>query len=72
MSKARFDQALKSFIQNGEEPIMPQTFFETLAEIEQERAEKTIELQASIVDGQLQFSPSPELAVSGNEILLEN
>jgi hypothetical protein len=43
-----------------------------LADIERERAQKTIELQAAIVDGQLRFAPSPELSVRANEILVGN
>lgn len=70
MNKKSFDQAFASFIQRGEEKITPQTFFQVLAEIERERAQKTIELQAQIVEGQLQFAPSPELSVRGNEIWL--
>ena len=70
MSKQRFDKAFAQFIQQDEEPITPPTFFETLAEIERERAPKVIELQASLIGGQLQFTPSPELSVHGNEIVL--
>lgn len=70
MSKKRFDQAFAKFIRRDEEKITPQTFFQTLAEIERERAQKTIELEAQIVEGQLQFAPSPELTVRGNEIFL--
>ena len=70
MSKKRFDQAFAKFIRSSEEKITPQSFFQVLAEIERERAQKTIELQAEIVDGQLQFAASPELSVHGNEILL--
>ena len=70
MSKKRFDQAFAQFIAQDEEPITASTFFQTLAEIERERAHKTIELQAEIVNGQLQFAASPELSVRGNEILL--
>lgn len=72
MSKARFDRAFENFIRNDQEQITASTFFETLAEIEQDRAEKTIELQASIVGGQLQFTPSPDVTVKGNEIVLGN
>ncbi len=72
MSKKRFDQAFAQFIQQNDEKITPPTFFEALAEIERERAPKTIDLQAAIVDGQLQFAPSPELAVHANEIRLGN
>ncbi len=72
MNKARFDSAFENFIRNDEEQITARAFFETLAEIEQERAEKTIESQASIVGGQLQFTPSPDVTVNGNEIVLGN
>lgn len=70
MTKARFDRAFAVYIRAGEEKISPRTFFHTLAEIEQERVEKTIELQASIVGGRLQFAPSPDVSVNGNEIVL--
>jgi hypothetical protein len=70
MSKQRFDKAFAKFIQQGEENLTPPTFFQTLAEIERDRAPKTIELQAKLVAGQLQFAPSPELSVHGNEIVL--
>ncbi|MDQ3010363.1 MAG: hypothetical protein M3X11_06635 [Acidobacteriota bacterium] len=72
MDKTRFDRAFENFIRSDEEQITGRTFFETLAEIEQARAERTIELQASIVGGQLQFSPSPDVTVHGNEIMLGN
>ena len=72
MSKAHFDRALTAYIRAGEEKISPRTFFHTWAEIEQEHVEKTIELQASIVGGRLQFAPSPDVSVSGNEIVLGN
>ncbi len=72
MSKKRFDKAFAKFIRQGEERIKPQTFFQVLADIERERAQKTIELQAAIVDGQLRFAPSPELSVRANEILVGN
>jgi hypothetical protein len=70
MSKQRFDKAFAKFIQQNEEKITPPTFFATLAEIERARAPKTIELRAHLVAGQLQFAPSPELSVRGNEIVL--
>lgn len=70
MSKKRFDKAFAKFIRSSEEKITPETFFQVLDEIERERAQKTIELQARIVEGQLQFAPSPELSVRGNEIWL--
>ncbi len=70
MSKAKFDKAFARFIRQSEEKISAPTFFHTLAEIEQERTEKVIELRARIVAGQLQFVPSPDLSVHDNEIVL--
>ena len=72
MSKKRFDQAFAKFIRQSREKITPPTFFQVLAEIEGERTQKTIELQAEIIDGQLHFAPSPELSVRENEIWLGN
>lgn len=72
MSKARFDKAFAEFIRRGEERITPKTFFQILAEIERERVQRTIELRAKIVEGKLQFEPSPEVSVHDNEIVLGN
>jgi hypothetical protein len=72
MSKSRFDQAFASFIRRGEEKITPKTFFQILADIERERVQRTIELQAKIVEGKLQFEPSPEISVHDNETVLGN
>lgn len=72
MNKARFDRAFESFIGDDEEQITVSTFFETLAEIEHERAEKVIELEAQVIGNQLLFAPSPDVAVNGNEIVLGN
>ena len=72
MSKAKFDKAFARFIQRREEKVTASTFYETLAEIEQERAEKVIELRVKIVEGQLRFVPSPDLSVRDNEIVLGN
>jgi hypothetical protein len=70
MSKKRFDRAFAKYIRRGEEKITSPMFFQVLAEIERERTQKTIELQAEIVDGQLRFAPSPEISVHENEIVL--
>ena len=40
MNKTRFDKAFAKFIRRGEEKITPRTFFQVLAEIEPERAQK--------------------------------
>jgi hypothetical protein len=48
MNKSRFDKAFAGFIQHGEEKMKSKTFFQVLAEIEQERAQKTIELHAKL------------------------
>ena len=55
MRKERFDQAFARFLQRDPEPITSKTFFEVLAEIERERGLRTIEVQAKVVNGQLQF-----------------
>lgn len=72
MNKARFDRAFENFIGNDDEQITASTFFRTLAEIEHERTEKFIELEARIVGNQLLFAPSPDVAVNGNEIVPGN
>ncbi len=41
MSKKRFDQAFAKFIRQAVEKITPRKFFQTLAESESERAQKT-------------------------------
>jgi hypothetical protein len=72
MNKARFDKAFGRFIRTEEPPITPETFFQVLAESERERIPNTIELRATIVEGQLQFEPSSEISVHDNEIVLGN
>lgn len=72
MNKSRFDKAFAEFVRRGEDKITPKTFFQVLAEIERERVQKTIELRVKIVEGQLQFEPSPEIFVHGNEIVCGN
>jgi hypothetical protein len=72
MDKSRFDKAFAKFIRRGEEKITPKTFFQTLTETEQERVQRTIELRAKIVDGELQFGPSPDVSVHDNEIVFGN
>jgi hypothetical protein len=71
MKKDRFDKAFAKFIRSGDDKKTPTTFFQILAAIEQERVERTIELQAKIVEGKLQFQPSPEISVHENEIILD-
>lgn len=72
MSKSRFDKAFAAYIRRGEEKITPKTFFAVMAEVERERTQKTIELQAKIVEGKLRFEASPEIFVHDNEIVLGN
>ena len=70
MDKAHFDKVFSAFIQQGKEKVTPKTFFQILVEIEREHIERTIELQARIVEGQLRFDPSSEISVQDNEIIL--
>jgi hypothetical protein len=72
VNKRRFDKAFDHFIRRAEEKTSPRTFLQVLAEIEQERVQKPIELRARMVGGQLQFEPSPDVRVEGNEILVGN
>ncbi|MBM4047857.1 MAG: hypothetical protein FJ279_22380 [Planctomycetes bacterium] len=72
MRKSRFDKAFVDFVQRGEERVTPKTFSQVLAEIEAERAKKTIELRAKIVEGKLRFQPSHEIPVHDNEIVWGN
>jgi hypothetical protein len=72
MSKARFDKAFGQFIRRSEEKITPKTFLQVLAEIERERRRETIELQARLIGGQLEFQPSADITVHGNEIIVGN
>jgi hypothetical protein len=72
MNKARFDKAFGRFIRSEEAHITPKTFYEVLAESERNRILHTIELNATIVEGKLQFEPSSEISVHDNEIVLGN
>ncbi|MBI1923272.1 hypothetical protein HYR99_03375 [Candidatus Poribacteria bacterium] len=73
MDKKRFDQAFEHFIEKGDEKITPKTFFEVLADIEKERAQRTVELQAVIgKDKELKFLPTEDISVHDNQIILGN
>jgi hypothetical protein len=72
MSKRRFDKAFSKFIDAGELRLTAKSFFEVLADIESQRIERTIDLQAKVVGGQLRFEPSSEISVHENEIVLGN
>jgi len=72
MDKERFDKAFEHFIEGGDEKITPQTFFEVLADIEKERAQRTIELHAFINNGELIFLPTEGISVHDNKIILGN
>lgn len=72
MNKVYFNKVFSEFIQQGEEKVTPKAFFQILAEIEQKHVERTIELRARVVEGQLRFDPSSEISVHDNEIILGN
>lgn len=72
MKKTRLDKAFAKFIRGGAERVTPKAFFDVLADVEKRRVEKTIELKARVVGGKLQFAPSPDVSVDGNEIVLGN
>lgn len=70
MSKSRFDKAFAAFIPRDADQITPKKFFQILREIEQVRVQKTIEIRAKVVEGTLEFQPSPDIAVHNNEIIV--
>jgi hypothetical protein len=72
MDKERFDKAFEHFIEEGNEKVTPKTFFEVLADIEKERAQRTVELRAFIDNGKLKFLPTEDISVRDNEIILGN
>jgi len=72
MQKLRFDKAFVKFIHSDVDKIKPSTFFQIIKEIERERVDRTIELRAKVMQGNLYFEPSPEICVHENVIIIDN
>ena len=69
MSEEEFDALLDKIEDDDFDKITPQAFGEALWALQEQRAEKVIELTAEVVGGSLRFEPTETLPVNGNEII---
>jgi hypothetical protein len=65
-----FDEVIAAFGSPGFHDLAPDVFFTALAAIDKEPARETLELTATIIDGQLNFLEPAPLYARGNEIQL--
>ena len=68
LTTAEFDQLIENFIDRDDDRIEPTTFLMALAELEQRRAVREVELTGSIVNGQFVFDTPAPLPVSANSV----
>lgn len=73
-----FERSLNEFLEReayGFDELPASTFFELMAEIEREKMEQPIELEADITDGEIQLallnSAGASVKVQHNEIIIE-
>ncbi|HIE30182.1 TPA: hypothetical protein EYP66_23200 [Candidatus Poribacteria bacterium] len=69
MTEKSWDEIFNKFIEREDDQITPSRFFDILEEISEAKIKRTIELKAKLVEGKLEFEPTPEVVVKGNEIL---
>ena len=69
MTEKSWDEIFNNFIEREDDQITPSKFFDILEEISEAKIKRTIELKAKIMEGNLEFEPSTEVIVKGNEIL---
>jgi hypothetical protein len=65
-----FDEVIAAFGSPGFHDLAPDVFFTALAAIDEEQPSETLELTATIIDGQLNFLEPAPLYARGNEIQL--
>jgi len=70
MSEEEFDALLDKIEDDDYDKVTPQAFGEALWALQEQKAEKVIELTAEVVEGSLHFEPTEALPVNGNEIIL--
>jgi len=72
MSEEEFDALLDKIEDDDYDKVTPQAFGEALWALQEQKAEKVIELTAEVVEGSLHFEPTQVIPVNGNEIILGN
>ena len=70
LTAAEFDELIATFGSPGFHDLAPDAFFTALAAIDEEQPRETLELTATIIDGQLNFLEPAPLHAHGNEIQL--
>lgn len=70
LTAAEFDEVIATFGSPSFHDLAPDVFFTALAAIDEEQPRETLELTATIIDGQLNFLEPAPLHAHGNEIQL--
>lgn len=65
-----FNQLIDGFIARADDRLEPATFLSAMAELEQRRAVREIELTGSFVNGQIIFDTPAPLPVGANTVYL--
>lgn len=69
MTEKSWDEIFDQFIEREDDQITSKKFFGILEEISEAKVKRTIELKAKLVGNELEFEPTTEVVVRGNEIL---
>jgi hypothetical protein len=72
MSEKGFDTLLNQIEADDFDNITPQAFGEALWAVQEQRAEKLIELTAEVVGDNLHFEANEALPVNGNELIFND
>jgi hypothetical protein len=68
MNEDEFNALIENFIERGEDQITPQTFFEVMADIAEERSQREVELSGRVVNGEIIFDQPAALPVGANTL----
>jgi hypothetical protein len=70
LTAEEFDEVIAAFGSPGFHDLAPDVFFTALSAVNEEQPRETLELTATIIDGQLNFLEPAPLHAHGNEIRL--
>ncbi len=62
------DQQFETYLARDDDAMTGSQFFQMLSEIEQRRAQETVEVTLHVVNGQAQFEPSERVRTEGNTL----
>ncbi len=68
MTTDDLDQRFEAYLARDDDTLTGSQFFEALAQIEQRRAQETIEVSLRVINGEAQFEPSDQARAQGNTL----